>query len=591
MKLNVKQKSNILVLIQAVFIIAWLSNLAHTDAYFSVYALCALGSVFCICDNYYVRPVNKLNHIGLLCFLSATFSIITLAANYSLFSQSRDLEIIAHSTNQLLNLLNIVCSLVGGSFVAFNILSWISVRVPLDCSVKPRLSESKKSLIFILGIFLSIVFINLVHLLLVEYPGNATQDSINQMDQIYTQEYTNRHPFWHTILLKIIMSAGYTLFGSSNAAVAFYCVFQIIVIAACFTYGLFTLYQAGIPKLFVILSYAVYALLPYNIAFSITIWKDVLFGISTLLIVASMYRIMNKLGNNQILNYIVFAIGGIVFCLSRTNGWPVYLVCLLIFTVFLVKNYKKLLITMASVFVFCWILTNPIVSALTVSGTDYTEALSIPLQQISRVIADGHELTEEETALISEILDIEEVPELYTSWLSDPIKIEMKSNNTEYFEENITEYIKLWGKLGLKYPDEYFKAWVDQTKGYWNGGYDYAQYSETVTKNNYSIAKADSNNIIAKLSNIYFGFSRHSVFFEPLHSIGLHVWLAVLCCVFNAVKKRKEFLLSLPALIVIIGLWLGTPVYSSFRYAYPLFTSFPLILAFTLYHSDREHEL
>ena len=55
--------------------------------------------------------------------------------------------------------------------------------------------------------------------------------------------------------------------------------------------------------------------------------------------------------------------------------------------------------------------------------------------------------------------------------------------------------------------------------------------------------------------------------------------------VINILKKKKEFLLSIPLLVLIAGLWLGTPVYSEFRYAYPMFVSLPLILAVTIFDS------
>ena len=239
-------------------------------------------------------------------------------------------------------------------------------------------------------------------------------------------------------------------------------------------------------------------------------------------------------------------------------------------------------------FALCWVLCNPVLDALGVSGSDYTESLSIPLQQVSRAIADGCELNEEETELISRILDIEDVPSLYTNWLSDPIKVEFREHDLAYFEENTGAYAKLYIRLGLKHPGSYFRAWVDQTKGYWNGGYPYAMYSETVIDNPYGVVKADQGNIIARLFGLYFGLSRHVIFFEPLHSIGLHVWILILCTVINILKKRRSAVLSVPLLILVLGLWCGTPVYASFRYVYPIFITLPLIAASTMYSVETK---
>lgn len=187
------------------------------------------------------------------------------------------------------------------------------------------------------------------------------------------------------------------------------------------------------------------------------------------------------------------------------------------------RNNRKVICVLASVVLICTVLANPVLRLLGVSEGDISESLSVPLQQISRVIVDGRCLTDEESKLIGYVPDIEEVPALYTDWPSDPIKVEFRSHDVAYFQEHKMDYAKLWLRLGAKYPWSYFKAWVDQTKGYWNGGYNYAMYSETITDNPYGVAKASSGNIIGKLFGIYFGLSRHVIFFQALHSIGLHV--------------------------------------------------------------------
>lgn len=107
----------------------------------------------------------------------------------------------------------------------------------------------------------------------------------------------------------------------------------------------------------------------------------------------------------------------------------------------------------------------------------------LTLQQLARVICDGKDLTEDEITLLSRIYDIEEIPQIYQSWWADPIKFEIRSNDVEFFENNLGEYIRLWLDLGRKHPDSYLKAWIDQTRGYWNGGYFYHLYNQMVSEN------------------------------------------------------------------------------------------------------------
>ena len=76
------------------------------------------------------------------------------------------------------------------------------------------------------------------------------------------------------------------------------------------------------------------------------------------------------------------------------------------------------------------------------------------------------------------------------------------------------------------------------------------------------------------------------VFFEPLHSIGLHVWILILCFLLNLIRRREEWIISVPVLVLVIGLWFGTPVYACFRYVYPLFVCIPLIVSTAFYSKE-----
>ena len=417
---------------------------------------------------------------------------------------------------------------------------------------------------------------------LVEYPGNATEDTFTQISEMASGVYSNFNTFWHTMLLRTILCVGYNIFGDLNASVALFCALQMALMAAAFTYCVVTMHALGVPKWFLVSSYLIFLLIPYNMAMSITIWKDVLFAASTLILLSSWIRIMKCIGKIPFINYVVFVLSSILFFLSRTNGWMIYLVTFL-FALIPMRHHRRLIAVMGFLAVFGWFLLNPMLSMLGVTGSDTVESLSIPIQQVSRVIADGCDLSTEEEALLSRVVDLESVPERYTSWISDPMKEEIRSHDLSYFENNLREYRTLWFRLGLRYPWEYVKAWVDQTKGYWNAGYDYFLYAETITDNPYGVVKTGGGNLIASLFQLYFGLSRHVIFFEPLHSIGLHIWILVLCFVLNVKHRRKESILSVPLLLLVIGHCFGTPVYSCFRYVYPLFVSFPLIVSTAIF--------
>ena len=558
------------------FIIIWLNNLARTDAYFSVYALISFFSFYLIVSGFHKEHLKQNRFLILM--ISCILSVLTILGNYPLFTMLRDPERIGRATNLMVNFINTGFSFIGGICVFYPVLSWLFNSKPFLAHNKHLIKKYKFLPVLF---FLLIAGMNLIHLFLVEFPGNITEDTISQIEEMVSGSYSNFNTFWHTMMFEGILSVGYRIFGSVNAAVGLFSVFQILVMSVAFTYSLVTMDEYGVSSKVTLASFLLFLMMPYHMALTISIWKDVLFAGGCLIMITALLRIIKGIGLHSILDYLLFVIGSLLFILSRTNGWIIYLVFAALYLLFNHRS-KFLLAAMSTVSILGWFLLNPMLSILNVSGGDPVESLSIPIQQVSRVIVEGHELSDEDMALISRVVDIEDVPELYVEWLSDPMKVEVRSKNYDYFLSNFGEYRALWVRLGMKYPWTYVKAWVEQTKGYWNGGYGYAMYSETVIENPYGIVKTAGGNPIASLFRLYFGLSRHVVFFEPFHSIGMHVWLMILCFILNLVKKNDAWIISIPLLLLVIGLWFGTPVYACFRYVYPLFVCVPLVVSTAL---------
>lgn len=569
-------------LAQILFGLIWLTNLANTDAYFSVYVIISFLSFF-IQIRKKVSHSAKQQYSRFIAALAILFSGVVLLANYPLFTTIGDPALIGRSTSILVNCINGFLSFIGGICVIHPILCFFFSYFPVSSYSSGQIKIRP------LFIFLSFLVINLVHLFLVEYPGNATEDTFTQISEMISGSYSNFNTFWHTMIFELILRIGYGIFRDINASIALFCVLQTIVLAFAFTYTLVTMQRFGVPKVWLLVTYLLYGFLPYHIALSVTIWKDVLFSAGCVMMLASFVRILWKLDDRPLFSYLVFFFGSVLFLLSRTIGWMIYIIFFLV-SVLLIRKNRKLVFLMGAIAILGWFLLNPALSLLHVSGGDMAESFSIPIQQVSRVVADGCNLTQEEEELLSHVVDLEQVPELYTNWLSDPMKVELRSNDYTYFQEHLSDYFRLWVRLGARYPWEYVKAWVDQTKGYWNAGYDYPLYSETITDNPYGVEKMGGGNPVASLFRLYFGLSRHVIFFEPFHSIGLHVWILILCFLLNVLRRRDGWLVCIPLLVLVAGLWIGTPVFCSFRYVYPLFVSFPLILTVSLVKSSCTQE-
>ena len=580
MKLYVPAVRKSFAAFQFVMIAVWAANLARTQAYFVTYALCALVAAVCLSDNY--RHGWKLPTVprifGVL--TAAVFTLMVTLANYDLFEIVRNPEEVSAGTNLILNLFNALCTLVGGYVAGENVLRCAFNRFPMRTE---KWSPRREPWVVFFGTFAAIAAINLVYHFFVVHPGSLSLDSMDQIAQIRSGVYSNHHPFWHTMVIKLLLEIGYDIFGDINRAVSLYSIFQILVMAACFAYALMTLYQAGVSRAWIALSFALYAFVPYNICYSNTMWKDVLFGGAVCVFLTALLRILRGIGKKPLWNLVLLAVSGLGFCLWRSNGFLALVAAFPVFAIVLWKEHKKVLALLLAVLALGWVMKGPVLSAMGVTQPDLVESLSIPVQQVARVIVDGCQLTAEEEELISRVVDIEEVPKLYRSHISDNIKNEIRSKDNAYFEENIGQYLKLWLQLLMKHPAQFVKAWVDQTKGYWGGGYYNWIYGNFIQPNDMGIAMVQQSNSLCRLYTMYFTFSKNVVFFEPLHSIGLHVWILAIAAFVGLFRGKKEWILAAPLLAMVLTLLVATPVSGEFRYAYGIFTAFPVVFSACLY--------
>ena len=556
-----------------------LSRVSGTDCYYSVYLLCGIAGLLCLFFNHQqgngcISENRKLRCRLMLC--ACLYSCAVLLANYPLFEPLSSAQ----------NLWNLSCCFAGGTAVSYQILRLLMSKVPLFPAERMR----TRPLAVFGTVFGIVVLIDLSYLFFVLYPGVLTRDAISTMEQILgLQEYNNVMPFWHTVTVEVFIKLGLRIFGDINGAIALFHCAQILFLASCMGLVVMTLYQIGAPRFVLAVITGCYAILPHNIVYSVTLWKDVPFSGAAVLMIVGLYRLMKSIGAHRWLNYLLFVLGAAGFCLWRTNGWYAFAVTVLVMLVLMRKRHGRLLLIMAAMLLLCWLLINPVLDVLAVTETDFVEAFAVPMQQVARVIASGRELTRQQHALLEEIFVMELIPEKYNPQTVDPIKFEtFRYEKVGYILENWGQYVKLYVGLALRYPGEYLKAWVEETKGYWNAGYRYWIYTQEMQENSLGIFQTRGESILARAYGALFRLAERQEILQFTTSIGLHVWGLIACCVINSLKKREEFLLTVPLLVLVAGLWLGSPVFAEFRYAYPVFLSMPLLLGVTCFDPAKD---
>lgn len=414
---------------------------------------------------------------------------------------------------------------------------------------------------------------------LYEFPGIMTADSLVQYGQIIGKEpLSNHHPIIHTMLIKFFYMIGMGITHDPVKAISFYTFFQMVFMSLC---GAFLVREVMrvlgyFDRTIAVLTIIFLALMPFNAVFAVTIWKDVPFaGIAVLLSchLSEMYR---KRDDLKVRHFIILSFLLILFSLFRSNAFYASVVLI----PFLIYFFRKKIAAVAAFalvpVIIVLIVKGPVFDMCGVKGPDFTESLSLPIQQVARVLADGGTVTDDDLTLIDAVIDRTYVKELYVANYADNMKELVRAGRPEVLENNKGEYLRLWARIGLSNPLLYLRAWYDL-----EGGYIYPDVA-------YSVGDVDgvmandmglySSPIIGgkfiKVKEILLKLSDFMPIYGMFFSIGAYTWALVISLCF-ALKKRCFVLVHVLMLLIVWTLLVAAPV-MDFRYAYAMVLSFPL---------------
>lgn len=318
--------------------------------------------------------------------------------------------------------------------------------------------------------------------LIIFFPGTSGQDVSNQIKEFYgfpdffyrlsenkvsdTVFLTDHHPVAHTILIGIFMKIG-ELFGYQNIGLYLLTILQTLATCMTFAFSVCYLAKRNVPKSFLKISLALYALNPVFPLMAINLSKNSFYAFWFVLYLICFFQYVEepKETSKSVWWNILLVVSVICQMLFLKYGVYVVLVSGVYLIIQLRHQWKTLVpALLIPVLLFETVYTNMLLPACGVSPGSTNEMLSVPFQQTARYVRDhGDDVTPEEKELLSKMFIYEKLPKEY-----DPMSVDDVKWNAYRFNNGVSkvDYLKVWFKQFLRHPMCYVEATANNVYGY-----------------------------------------------------------------------------------------------------------------------------
>ncbi|MDR0949363.1 MAG: DUF6020 family protein, partial [Lachnospiraceae bacterium] len=368
---------------------------------------------------------------------------------------------------------NLIAKGICLSSVVFPFVYWVITCLHKLMTKEPKSIQSPawnvKHLFFIAW---AVILICWVPVFLAFYPSIMAYDFHRQVgDAVRGFAFMNpHHPLIHSWLIWVALQIG-NLVHSNEIGMAFYTIFQMIILSAVLAYSIQLLYRLSNKKRVSVIVLLFYAIFPYISVFAVSATKDVLFGAFFLLFLL-LYVDANffpRTKRQKRLFAIAWIVCGIFMVMFRNNA--IYAVCAFLVFVLIIKRKQSLRLCLLCLVVILGGkmglegIQFAIGTQLRGSGS---EKYSVLIQQFARVgYYHEAELDGETTWYLNHY-----VPKEFWQDYDPPLADTVKGPVAQYsyptaWHGHMGEVLKFWWKLGLTYPNEYLDAFLMLTSGYW----------------------------------------------------------------------------------------------------------------------------
>ncbi len=440
------------------------------------------------------------------------------------------------------------------------------------------------------GAFLVILLFWLPYII-AKFPGAAMPETLAEMRQWYWNMINNYYPPLHTVLMCLVMEFGnllvsYTFGFFLNLAL------QLGLLLSAFSWGFVLMKRWKTPYIFRAAALAIICMVQYFPMESTVVEKDVPYTACVIFLVLLLFELVRTMKEEEKLSRRFFA--GYILAAFGTAGFRnegIYLVlfsgiCVAVYAARLLwrKNRKKctqVLTAMLLPVLLVLLYQRVLLPACGVEDNGLREALSIPFQQTARYVRDyGYELTEEDEEIISQVLDYENLAELYDPITSDPVKATYHAESSD----DLAAYFRLWFRQLLKHPGNAVEATMNNAYGwFYQEGYahNYMMSSQIEGQEiRWEIVQPafldGFRNVMERVAKL---LSRIPIvnWFE---NAGFVSWITILLAAFFVGSGRKKYLLPMIPLLTALLVCIAAPTFNyQVRYIMPVMFCVPFYAA------------
>ena len=421
-----------------------------------------------------------------------------------------------------------------------------------------------------------LLFVFWIPIIMCCLPGNMMWDTGSGISQFLKVDYvTPNNPYFLNFLFGSVVYIG-QLLGNANIAVMIYCLLQSGITIFLLANGICGMGRINQYAGYFLLIF--YGLVPVYSIYSMSMSKDSCLAAAVLLYVVlalQSFREQDFWQNDR--NTLMFSLSILLMTLTRNHSGWVPAIVFVLYSVFVLKQ-KNMIIKSTAVLLLVAFFALFLPAALRIPPTESKEGMSIPLQTMA-YYAKTHpeDVSEEDKAVISQVLPYETMIESYDPWIADPIK-----NIANFSGETTGPFIRLWFQKLLRHPET-------MAEGFYKSTYIYVSPAEYCTVKlhvwiGYEIANQgalglSNNNPNRSTLRDYFNGWLETPVIHLFVKIGLFSILLGVCILLMIIFKQGRYMLCIaPLLMIFIGCLLS-PVNGYYRYAYPMIIGIPVLFA------------